>query len=181
MRVGRALPSVMTMSHPQSYEILLVPAFADGRSGAAAPADQKPAADGKSAADTAVGPGAAGESEAAAETKATGTGDSRSVDTGFADPATPAGADPGKSGTQGTAPQDTGSRAAGTPRPGTAIRSAIVAATGETGESGYPRYAGDGMVADIDPATHTVEALLIDGSELDYGLSVRVSERNVNG
>lgn len=32
------------------------------------------------------------------------------------------------------------------------------------------------MVADIDPETRTVEALLVDGSELDYGLSARVAE-----
>jgi len=55
-----------------------------------------------------------------------------------------------------------------------AIRSAVVEATGERGASGYPRYAGDGMVADIDPATRTVEGLLVDGAELDYGLSARV-------
>ncbi|MFF1837620.1 hypothetical protein ACFVXE_25940 [Streptomyces sp. NPDC058231] len=91
----------MTMSHPQSYEILLVPEFTD-----AAP-DARPA--------------------------------------------------------------------------GAAIRSAVVKATGETGASGYPRYAGEGMVADIDPATKTVEALLVDGAELDYGLSVRVSERTADG
>ncbi|CAM5301050.1 hypothetical protein SATRM34S_00559 [Streptomyces atroolivaceus] len=69
-----------------------------------------------------------------------------------------------------------GESAAGTPAPGTAIRSAVVAATGDTGTSGYPRYAGEGMVADIDPASHTVEALLVDGAELDYGLTVRVAE-----
>ncbi|MFD0021261.1 hypothetical protein [Streptomyces sp. NPDC058382] len=68
-----------------------------------------------------------------------------------------------------------------TPGPGSAIRSAVVDATGATGETGYPRYAGDGMVADIDPATHTVEALLVDGSELDYGLSVRISEKHTDG
>ncbi|MFD3518384.1 hypothetical protein [Streptomyces sp. NPDC058657] len=56
-----------------------------------------------------------------------------------------------------------------------AVRSAVVEATGETGSSGYPRYAGNGMVADIDPATRTVEALLVDGRELDYGLSARVA------
>ncbi len=55
-----------------------------------------------------------------------------------------------------------------------AIRSALVRATGQQGESGYPRYTGDGLEADIDPATRTVEALLVDGSELDYGLSARV-------
>jgi hypothetical protein len=64
----------------------------------------------------------------------------------------------------------------GTPAPGTAIRSGVVAATGQTGASGYPRYAGDGLEADIDPATHTVEALLVDGAELDYALSVRIAE-----
>lgn len=60
--------------------------------------------------------------------------------------------------------------------PGRPIRSAVVAATGETGASGYPRYAGAGMEADIDPATRTVEAVLIDGEELDHGMSVRVAE-----
>lgn len=160
MRGGRPLPSVMTMSHPQSYEILLVPAFTDDR-------------------------GTAGKG---AGTKASGAGDSGSRDAAEEDPdtkdAAPEDQGPRDSGaedqeTKGSAADDSGSRAAGTAWPGAAIRSAIVAATGETGESGYPRYAGDGMVADIDPATHTVEALLIDGSELDYGLSVRVSERDV--
>jgi hypothetical protein len=56
-----------------------------------------------------------------------------------------------------------------------AVRSAVVEATGETGASGYPRYAGDGMVADIDPRTRTVEALLVDGRELDYGLTARLA------
>ncbi|MEU0132958.1 hypothetical protein ABZ172_02790 [Streptomyces sp. NPDC006296] len=65
----------------------------------------------------------------------------------------------------------------GPPDPGTALRSAVVAATGATGSSGYPRYEGGGMEADIDPATHTVEALLVDGSEIDYGLTVRLAER----
>jgi hypothetical protein len=55
-----------------------------------------------------------------------------------------------------------------------AIRSAVVEATGETGASGYPRYVGEGMEADIDPETRTVEALLVDGAELDYGLSARI-------
>ncbi|MFJ9822625.1 hypothetical protein ACIRU3_47060 [Streptomyces sp. NPDC101151] len=55
-----------------------------------------------------------------------------------------------------------------------AVRSAVVEATGEKGETGYPRYAGGGMVADIDPRTRTVEALLVDGTELDYGLSAMV-------
>lgn len=111
----------MTMNHPQSYEILLVPEFTEG------PAEA---------------PKAKGASEASG---------------------TPESADAG------------GVRSAGAP-----IRSAVVEATGETGASGYPRYAGEGMVADIDPATHTVEALLVDGAELDYGLSVRISERTAD-
>ncbi|AXG81538.1 hypothetical protein [Streptomyces paludis] len=61
------------------------------------------------------------------------------------------------------------------PAPATALRSAVVEATGDTGASGYPRYAGEGMEADIDPETLTVEALLVDGAEIDYGLSVRVA------
>lgn len=56
-----------------------------------------------------------------------------------------------------------------------AVRTAVVEATGETGESGYPRYAGEGIVADIDPRSRTVEALLVDGTELDYGLSALVA------
>lgn len=62
----------------------------------------------------------------------------------------------------------------GPPTAANALRSALVEATGETGASGYPHYAGSGMEADIDPETRTVEALLIDGYEVDYGLSVRV-------
>lgn len=67
--------------------------------------------------------------------------------------------------------------AVGAPEPGTAIRSAVVDATGDNGRSGYPRYEGGGLEADIDPASHTVEALLVDGAELDYGLTVRIAER----
>lgn len=62
----------------------------------------------------------------------------------------------------------------GPPDAATALRSAVVETTGETGESGYPRYEGGGMVADIDPETRTVEGLLIDGYEVDYGLTARV-------
>ncbi|MEU9984374.1 hypothetical protein [Streptomyces sp. NPDC050856] len=58
-----------------------------------------------------------------------------------------------------------------------AIRSGVVEATGERGASGYPRYVGQGMEADIDPETRTVEALLVDGAELDYGLSARIADR----
>ncbi|WP_330172477.1 hypothetical protein OG875_02065 [Streptomyces sp. NBC_01498] len=64
----------------------------------------------------------------------------------------------------------------GPPDASTALRSAVVEVTGEIGESGYPRYAGSGMVADIDPETRTVEGLLIDGYEVDYGLSARVRD-----
>ncbi|MFC9585134.1 hypothetical protein ACFVJ8_20200 [Streptomyces yangpuensis] len=56
-----------------------------------------------------------------------------------------------------------------------ALRSAVVEATGEQGASGYPRYRGQGVEADIDPATRTIEALLIDGAELDYGLIAMVA------
>ncbi|PRH78955.1 hypothetical protein C6N75_12210 [Streptomyces solincola] len=55
-----------------------------------------------------------------------------------------------------------------------AVRTAVVRATGELGASGFPRYAGGGLEADIDPATPAVEALLVDGEELDYGLVARV-------
>ncbi|MFD5429248.1 hypothetical protein [Streptomyces sp. NPDC127084] len=57
-----------------------------------------------------------------------------------------------------------------------AVRSATVEYTGESGASGYPRYSGHGVVADIDPVTRTVEALLVDGAELDYGLTALVSD-----
>ncbi|MEW1695332.1 hypothetical protein ACIQCR_13435 [Streptomyces sp. NPDC093249] len=52
-----------------------------------------------------------------------------------------------------------------------AVRTAVVEATGRYGESGYPLYEGHGVRADVDPATRTVEALLVDGRELDYGLT----------
>ncbi|MEU6878985.1 hypothetical protein [Streptomyces sp. NPDC046712] len=55
-----------------------------------------------------------------------------------------------------------------------AVRSAVVEATGHTGSSGYPRYEGHGLAADIDPETRTVEALLVDGRELDYGLTALI-------
>lgn len=118
VRAARRLPSVMTMSYPQSYEILLVPGFTDTTTQPAEVTEHPEATDGTEHTDAAEAPDSVA-----------------------------------------------------------AIRSAVVEATGETGASGYPRYAGEGMVADIDPVTRTVEALLIDGAELDYGLSVRVSER----
>ncbi|MEU9762286.1 hypothetical protein [Streptomyces sp. NPDC047985] len=111
------------MSHPQSYEILLVPGFAE------------------QATDTSA-------TDAGKETSATGADET------------------GGDGNDDTGQDDV-----------VVLRSAVVAATGETGASGYPRYAGEGVVADIDPATRTVEALLVDGAELDYGLSVRINER----
>ncbi|MFJ7198743.1 MULTISPECIES: hypothetical protein [unclassified Streptomyces] len=116
------------MSHPQSYEILLVPRFAE---------------DTTEAEDTAAAEGTAG------------TADADESDATEPDVAEPDAAEPGG-----------------------AVRSAVVSATGETGASGYPRYSGEGIVADIDPATHAVEALLVDGAELAFGLSARVKERD---
>ncbi|MEV7673960.1 hypothetical protein ACWDNT_17290 [Streptomyces sp. NPDC000963] len=52
-----------------------------------------------------------------------------------------------------------------------AVRTAVVEATGHQGASGYPIYEGHGLRADIDPETGTVEALLVDGRELDYALT----------
>lgn len=63
----------------------------------------------------------------------------------------------------------------GAPRTDRPLRSAVVEATGTTGASGYPRYTGEGMEADIDPATRTVEALLVDGSELDPGMTALIA------
>lgn len=57
-----------------------------------------------------------------------------------------------------------------------AVRTAVVERTGRHGESGYPIYEGHGVVADVDPETLTVEALLVDGRELDYGLVALVRE-----
>ncbi|MFC9734450.1 hypothetical protein ACH4MA_14310 [Streptomyces roseolus] len=58
----------------------------------------------------------------------------------------------------------------------TAVRSAVVERTGRYGETGYPIYEGHGVTADIDPETRTVEALLVDGRELDYGLVALVRD-----
>ncbi|MEU2672687.1 hypothetical protein ABZ622_28215 [Streptomyces sp. NPDC007164] len=121
----------MTMSHPQSYEILLVPSFADD-----ATAEDTTAED--------------------AERDAAESDD----------------AEPDDVESDAVEPDDV--------EPGGAVRSAVVSATGETGASGYPRYSGDGIVADIDPETHTVEALLVDGAELSYGLSARIRERDAD-
>ncbi|WP_435839150.1 hypothetical protein [Streptodolium elevatio] len=56
---------------------------------------------------------------------------------------------------------------------GPAVRSAIVRSTGEQGASGFPRYAGDGVQADIDPETGAVEAITVDGAELEDSWSAR--------
>ncbi|MFE6838143.1 hypothetical protein ACFVFI_25340 [Streptomyces sp. NPDC057705] len=63
-----------------------------------------------------------------------------------------------------------------------ALRAATVEATGETGSSGYPHYRGEGMEADIDPRTRSIEALLVDGAELDLGLTAMIApERRGSG
>ncbi|MFJ7589268.1 hypothetical protein ACIQZO_18185 [Streptomyces sp. NPDC097617] len=62
-----------------------------------------------------------------------------------------------------------------------ALRSAVVEATGETGATGYPRYRGQGVEADIDPSTRTVEALLVDGAELDYALVAMIAPERGGG
>lgn len=169
--------SVVTMSHPQSYEILIVPAFTDGR----------PVVEQETAADAPESGGSGG--GAVAEDAGTKGSDGAAEGTARPD-GSEASDGPARAGLPGASGHDSGTPTgatlvsggdAGNLGPGPAIRSAVVTATGETGESGYPRYAGDGMVADIDPATHTVEALLVDGAELDYGLSVRLSERSVGG
>ncbi|OEJ29423.1 hypothetical protein AR457_13550 [Streptomyces agglomeratus] len=59
--------------------------------------------------------------------------------------------------------------AAGHPDHGSTLRTAVVRATGGTGASGYPRYEGDGVAADIDPRSGAVEAITLDGGELPYG------------
>ncbi|MGH3313638.1 MAG: hypothetical protein ACRDP3_24150 [Streptomyces sp.] len=57
----------------------------------------------------------------------------------------------------------------GHPEHGPELRVMSVRATGAQGASGYPRYAGEGVEADIDPRTRTVEAVTVDGEELPYG------------
>ncbi|MFM9371110.1 hypothetical protein [Streptomyces sp. Da 82-17] len=59
---------------------------------------------------------------------------------------------------------------------GTALRSATVERTGDTGASGFPRYEGDGVHVDIDPSTRTVEAATVDGEELPYGWVAEVAD-----
>ncbi|WP_030712219.1 hypothetical protein, partial [Streptomyces sp. NRRL F-2580] len=62
-----------------------------------------------------------------------------------------------------------------------ALRAATVEATGETGASGYPHYRGEGMEADIDPRTRSIEALLVDGAELDLGLTAMIAPERGGG
>jgi hypothetical protein len=59
--------------------------------------------------------------------------------------------------------------AQGHPDHGSSLRTAAVEATGDLGVSGFPRYAGQGVQAEIDPQTGTVEAITVDGAELPYG------------
>ncbi len=59
--------------------------------------------------------------------------------------------------------------AEGHPNHGSSLRTVAVEATGDLGVSGFPRYAGHGMQAEIDPQTGTVEAITVDGAELPYG------------
>ncbi|MEU9414588.1 hypothetical protein [Streptomyces sp. NPDC048272] len=56
------------------------------------------------------------------------------------------------------------------------VRTALVDFTGEPGTSGYPRYEGEGVQADIDPETRTVEAVTLDGSELPYGWVAQIAD-----
>ncbi|MGR8008695.1 hypothetical protein [Streptomyces hypolithicus] len=65
--------------------------------------------------------------------------------------------------------------AEGHPDHGSTLRRAAVVATGGTGASGYPLYEGDGVRADIDPDTGTVEAITLDGGELPYGWVAEVA------
>lgn len=56
------------------------------------------------------------------------------------------------------------------------LRTALVDFTGELGTSGYPRYEGEGVQADIDPETRTVETVTLDGTELPYGWTAQIAE-----
>ncbi|MEV3859155.1 hypothetical protein AB0J38_33200 [Streptomyces sp. NPDC050095] len=58
---------------------------------------------------------------------------------------------------------------------GNPLRAVPVTATGRVGESGYPRYEGEGVAADIDPRTRTVEAVTVDGEELPYGWTAEIA------
>ncbi|MFI9237304.1 hypothetical protein [Streptomyces sp. NPDC053079] len=62
------------------------------------------------------------------------------------------------------------------PDHGGTLRSATVEDTGELGRTGFPRYAGEGIEADIDPGTRTVEAVTVDGMALPYGWVAEVAD-----
>ncbi|WP_229711644.1 hypothetical protein [Streptomyces daqingensis] len=68
--------------------------------------------------------------------------------------------------------------AEGHPVHGPVLRVMSVRATGALGETGYPRYAGEGVEADIDPRTRTVEAVTVDGEELPYGWVALIAEEH---
>ncbi|WP_189929655.1 hypothetical protein [Streptomyces sulfonofaciens] len=59
--------------------------------------------------------------------------------------------------------------AEGRPDHGNSLRTVTVEATGDLGVSGFPRYSGHGVQAEIDPRTGAVEAITVDGGELPYG------------
>jgi len=64
----------------------------------------------------------------------------------------------------------------GHPVHGPVLRVMSVRKTGALGVTGYPRYAGEGVEADIDPLTRTVEAVTVDGEELPYGWVALVAD-----
>jgi hypothetical protein len=66
----------------------------------------------------------------------------------------------------------------GHPDHGPVLGVITVRATGALGASGYPRYAGEGVEADIDPRTRTVEAITLDGEELPYGWVALVTDED---
>ncbi|MFD6044250.1 hypothetical protein ACFWG7_23435 [Streptomyces koyangensis] len=71
--------------------------------------------------------------------------------------------------------------AEGYPEHGSPVRETRVEATGDLGASGYPRYAGSGVQADIDPATGVVEAITVDGDELPLGYVAQAREGDAAG
>lgn len=65
----------------------------------------------------------------------------------------------------------------GHPVHGNPLRVVSVEATGAYGESGYPRFEGEGVQAEIDPETRTVEAVTVDGQELPYGWVAEIADK----
>ncbi|MEH6373203.1 hypothetical protein V7793_02385 [Streptomyces sp. KLMMK] len=61
------------------------------------------------------------------------------------------------------------------PDHGAALRTATVEATGEMGVSGFPRYEGEGIQAEIDPETQALEKVTVDGDALPYGWMAEVT------